>query len=203
MKKCVCFTVQKGIRALQEYRCISVGLPHCYTSLYLIGCWKNTGKSWAILNTHEHAAAGDSSGLILMIPMWFIQQIQDQFVYIFTKKIIINWPNKPYLCLCFPTVLFERRMNKGTLSQRTLEKWHISSGIIVLCVSVAHFSFILMLSCTQMTNSCITCKGLSKCSTQCERNRQIGLNEDPLLPLLFNLKLAPRTRAKTTKCCRR
>lgn len=200
MKKCVCFTVQKGIRALQEYRCISVGLLHI---AFLIGCWKNTRKSWAILNTHEHAAAGDSSGLILMIPMWFIQQIQDQFVYIFTKKIIINWPNKPYLCLCFPTVLFERRMNKGTLSQRTLEKWHISSGIIVLCVSVAHFSFILMLSCTQMTNSCITCKGLSKCSTQCERNRQIGLNEDPLLPLLFNLKLAPRTRAKTTKCCRR
>lgn len=81
-------------------------------------------------------------------------------IYIY-KKIIINWPNKLYLCLCFPTVLFERRMNKGTLSQRTLEKWHISSGIIVLCVSVAHFSFILMLSCTQITNSCIICKGLS------------------------------------------
>lgn len=158
MKKCVCFTVQKGIRALQEYRCISVGLLHIALLDWMLKKHRKvmshpkhtrTRCSWRLLGV-------DSNDTHVIYPA----DPRSVCIYIY-KKIIINWPNKPYLCLCFPTVLFERRMNKGTLSQRTLEKWHISSGIIVLCVSVAHFSFILMLSCTQMTNSCITCKGLS------------------------------------------
>lgn len=64
-----------------------------------------------------------------------------------------------------PTVLSERRHYKARVRKpyhkRGSEKWHISLGIIVLCVSVAHFSFTLTLWCTRMTDSCCTCEGLS------------------------------------------
>lgn len=64
-----------------------------------------------------------------------------------------------------PTVLSERRHYKAQVRKpyhiRGSEKWHISSGIIVLCVSVAHFSFTLTLWCAWMTDSCCTCEGLS------------------------------------------
>ena len=96
------------------------------------------GKSLSSTHTHLRAAPEDSSGLILMIPMWFIQQIHDQR----SKKGIQNWPNKPYLHFVSHSAFWKKtlwRANEGTLSQKTSEMWHISSGIIVLCVSVAHF----------------------------------------------------------------
>lgn len=78
----------------------------------------------------------------------------------------LSWPNKSFL---LPPVSHCASCEEDIVTcewrnpyhKRRSEKWHISSGIIALCVSVAHFSFTLMLCCAPMTDSCFTCKDLS------------------------------------------
>lgn len=77
-----------------------------------------------------------------------------------------SWPNKSFLlprvshCASWVEDIISCEW-RNSYHKRRSEKWHISSGIIALCVSVAHFSFTMMLCCTPMTDSCFTCKGLS------------------------------------------
>lgn len=140
-------------------------------------------------------------------------------------------PISHFFYLLSPTVLPGRRHYnvwvKKTLSQRRSEKWHISSGIIALCVSVAHFPFTLTLCCAPMTDSCFTCKGLSLVRSirrlpelktwEAERGtgREGGsCSFEKCLPFAFDQKVQlgcikilsllwdseTRTRAKTTWC---
>lgn len=129
---------------------------HFFRKLFLDWLlWKHLKESHYTNTLTVHVAPEDSSRLTLLKPVWFIQQTHGDF----RTDLIIH-----IFAFVSHSAFWEKALwstNEESLSQEMFcIAYTVSSGIIVLCVSVAHFSFILMLCCTQMTDSYITCKGL-------------------------------------------